>query len=93
MNINLFYSVQLEFTARFYNDSFVPLILSVPRQVEYSIDLTSFTGIQTTLQGSVIAPQGVSQYTFQVSLPVGTLEATGVLLAGDFETFSCSCGP
>ena len=84
--------MQLEFTAKFYDSNFVPLTLLVPRQVEYSINLTSFTNVQSTLQGAVIAPQGVSQYTFQVPLPPGTLEATGVLLAGDFETFPCGCG-
>lgn len=84
--------MQIEMTAKFYDSAQVPFILPSLRQVNYSINLTSFSNITSNLQGSIIAPAGVSEYTFQVTLPPNTLEASGQLLAGDFFTFPCG-GP
>jgi hypothetical protein len=78
--------------ARFYNSALpsrTPLALSTPRQVNYVVTAYDNIDVIATINGSVTAPAGVTTYTFNVPLPAGTEFAEGVLLAGDFLTFSC----
>lgn len=85
--------MQLEMTAKFYDEDFNPYVLLSPANVEYELTLTDFSGNITTQNGFVVAPPGVDSYTFLITIPVGTFRAVGNLLAGTFETFSCGVGP
>jgi hypothetical protein len=82
--------MDITFIANFSDSTETPLVLSEPRQVNYSIVAYDSLNNLTAITGSVTAPAGVSTYIFDVPLPPGTEYAEGTLLAGDFQTFSCN---
>lgn len=83
--------MQMTFVANFYDETFTPKLLTIPTPILYQIEVTSTTGY-SVINGSVMSPVNVISYTFDVQLPMDTIEATGYLLAGSFQTFSCGCG-
>jgi hypothetical protein len=83
--------MQMTFVANFYDETFTPKLLTIPTPILYQIEVTSTTGY-STITGSVMSPANVISYTFDVQLPEDTIEATGYLLAGSFQTFSCGGG-
>jgi hypothetical protein len=83
--------MQITFVANFYDETFAPKLLAVPTPILYQIDVISITG-PFTINGSVISPANVISYTFDITLPVDTIEATGYLLEGSFQTIPCGCG-
>jgi hypothetical protein len=84
--------MQIEFTAKFYDQNFNPKPLPAQTPVLYTITTNNFDGSNTTINGSVLAPANVISYVFNITLPPNTLEAQGYLLPGSFNTFSCGGG-
>ncbi len=83
--------MQMTFVANFYDETFTPKLLTIPTPILYRIEVTSTTG-NSIINGSVMSPVNVISYTFDVQLPIDTIEATGYLLAGSFQTFPCNSG-
>lgn len=80
--------MQITFLANFYDETFTPKLLTIPTPILYEIEVISTTG-PSTINGSVMSPVNVISYTFDIQLPIDTVRATGLLLAGSFRTFPC----